>query len=571
MKTSIPKCIYFLLTLLYFTNTSAQNSQPVYSPDGKSGSLTLNSTDCNYPGWAYSWEITVPVNVPIKITYTNYIDCLSNVYANENGSTYLFVQTYDKYTSNSFVSKSGIIYVYCEDMLYEPLNNEPVFNISFSVDDSFITQENAYVKGNSIINGKLGIGISMPKKTLDIAGDVGISAVNKQQAFSLYSNNSSGYTYGLYNQTTSRTSSSVTYGMYSSTQGTHSSTGNVYGLYNYAYSANSSTGNIYGVYSSISGGKNKWSGYFTGGDVEVNAGRIITQPSGISRDMGYNGQIMITKPAASAQYINLVRSGQYPWSIGTVYNTSKFAIGTGTASESSFTNPFFVIDPNGGNVGIGTTMPQAKLDVNGKVFLRTFESIAGWSHSYLNWEAHSLVMGTPVGTYAHNSIDLKPGGVSQEPLFSQIRMYTSTNENQHTLNIQLNSNGTCFFNNPGNIGIGTTNPQNKLDVKGTIRATEVKVESVDKFADFVFDKDYALPTLNEVHAYIQDKGHLPNIPSAKEVKENGMSLVEMNVKLLQKVEELTLYAIEQQKRIDEQQARINEQQKQIDELKCKVK
>ena len=118
------------------------------------------------------------------------------------------------------------------------------------------------------------------------------------------------------------------------------------------------------------------------------------------------------------------------------------------------------------------------------------------------------------------------------------------------------SSSNCFFNNSGNVGIGTSNPQYKLDVKGTIRAMEVKVESVDNFPDYVFGKDYTLRSLNEVKDFIRANGHLPEIPSAQEVKENEMSLVEMNKKLLQKVEELTLYAIEQQRQIDELRNKI---------------
>lgn len=104
----------------------------------------------------------------------------------------------------------------------------------------------------------------------------------------------------------------------------------------------------------------------------------------------------------------------------------------------------------------------------------------------------------------------------------------------------------------GKIGIGTPKPQYELDVKGTIRSTAVKIESVENFADFVFDKDYNLRSLNEVDQFIQKNGHLPEIPSATEVKENGIDLVEMQVKLLQKVEELTLYVISLQKTVDTQ-------------------
>ncbi|WP_281923955.1 hypothetical protein [Flavobacterium collinsii] len=94
----------------------------------------------------------------------------------------------------------------------------------------------------------------------------------------------------------------------------------------------------------------------------------------------------------------------------------------------------------------------------------------------------------------------------------------------------------------GNVGIGGVNPRYKLDVEGTIRSREVIV-NMEKWSDFVFKKDYNLPTLAEVEKHIREKGNLENIPSEKEVLENGISLGEMNAKLLQKIEELTLYSI----------------------------
>ncbi len=84
---------------------------------------------------------------------------------------------------------------------------------------------------------------------------------------------------------------------------------------------------------------------------------------------------------------------------------------------------------------------------------------------------------------------------------------------------------------------------------GNVECKKVKV-AIDIWADFVFDKNYDLPTLQETERYIQDNGHLPNLPNVEEVKENGFDLGEMNRLLLQKVEELTLYTIEQQKQLD---------------------
>ncbi|WP_303316699.1 hypothetical protein Q4Q34_07800 [Flavivirga abyssicola] len=104
-----------------------------------------------------------------------------------------------------------------------------------------------------------------------------------------------------------------------------------------------------------------------------------------------------------------------------------------------------------------------------------------------------------------------------------------------------------YFSN--NVGIGTVNTGGwELAVNGKIRAKEIKVET--GWADFVFENTYNLPTLKDVEQHIKEKGHLKDIPSAKEVAENGIFLGEMDSKLLQKIEELTLYTINQEKRIE---------------------
>ncbi len=108
----------------------------------------------------------------------------------------------------------------------------------------------------------------------------------------------------------------------------------------------------------------------------------------------------------------------------------------------------------------------------------------------------------------------------------------------------------------GNVGIGTTAQASyRLAVNGNIHTKEVKVD-LDGWADYVFSEGYQLPTLEEVKKHIDEKGHLPNIPSAKEVETNGIQLGEMNKLLLEKIEELTLYVIELKKENKKQQQDI---------------
>jgi hypothetical protein len=101
----------------------------------------------------------------------------------------------------------------------------------------------------------------------------------------------------------------------------------------------------------------------------------------------------------------------------------------------------------------------------------------------------------------------------------------------------------------GRVGINKEDPSCALDVAGTIRATEIKVEA--QTADFVFDANYPLRTLDEVEGFIKENGHLPDFCSAEEMKSSGVNLAEMNKLLLQKIEELTLYAIEREKEVKE--------------------
>ena len=113
----------------------------------------------------------------------------------------------------------------------------------------------------------------------------------------------------------------------------------------------------------------------------------------------------------------------------------------------------------------------------------------------------------------------------------------------------------------GKIGIGTKTPDELLTVKGKIHTQEVLVDLNGAVApDYVFEAyldgtstlkpEYTLPTLNDIAQYIEENHHLPGVPSAEQMNAEGISLKKMNLLLLEKIEELTIYTIEQQKEIE---------------------
>ncbi|WP_147421013.1 hypothetical protein [Sphingobacterium siyangense] len=113
------------------------------------------------------------------------------------------------------------------------------------------------------------------------------------------------------------------------------------------------------------------------------------------------------------------------------------------------------------------------------------------------------------------------------------------------------------YNSQGNVGIGTNSPMAKLAVDGNILAKEIKVKTDITVPDYVFEPDYELNSLAYIADYVKTNKHLPEIPSAKEIKKDGLDLAEMNLLLLKKVEELTLHAIENEKKRNELEAKVS--------------
>jgi len=183
------------------------------------------------------------------------------------------------------------------------------------------------------------------------------------------------------------------------------------------------------------------------------------------------------------------------------------------------------------------------------------------------------------GYYRHNvKFDFKQNAFIGLPagtgLYSGMMSFAPWGDASGGWNYQLNFNhGGLYYRNGdhlgtwnswqkliladgnGNVGIGTDTPKEKLSVNGKIRAHEIKVET-SNWPDYVFKSDYKLLPLSELESFVKTHNHLPEIPNALSIERDGLLLGEMNKAMLKKIEEMTLYIIDQQKLIEAQNKRL---------------
>jgi hypothetical protein len=295
---------------------------------------------------------------------------------------------------------------------------------------------------------------------------------------------------------------------------------------------------------------------------------VGTTTPGASLDVQIPGNtlgVRIQNDAAATARLLAVSAGSASWSNGN--GVAQFTVGSTSATGrvlsiiNNGTGDSLYIDHlgasgnslivTGGKVGLGTASPAAKLHLLGgpaggagaPQLVQRIESpvvvVGDGPKLEFGWSGNN---GAAIWAYALNS--------------HQADLVFGTNYGSATPGERMR------VRSDGNVGIGTTTPGYKLEVAGSVRATSF-ISNSTTYADFVFKPGYKLASLTEVEAAIQRDGHLPGIPSEAEALEHGIDLAAMQVKLLQKIEELTLHVIALEKRtrsLEAENARLKNQQ-----------
>lgn len=270
-------------------------------------------------------------------------------------------------------------------------------------------------------------------------------------------------------------------------------------------------------------------GFRLGGGNGSNYNTMVGSGAGSNITLG-SGNTVIGSGAASSLTTgeNNIAIGNSSFS-GSTTSTNSIAIGNNAFPSGNGTNQI-VIGNNATGAGSNTATlgntSITKTILRGEVQGGSFKKVGGLSTEYL---------------MADGSVSTSTNSITSTGTSNYISKFTASG---------MLSN-SAIYDTGGNVGIGTTSPDAKLAVKGQIHTQEVKVDLQGAMVpDYVFASDYKLISLEEVEKYIKENKHLPEIPSAVMIEKEGLFLKEMNLNLLKKIEELTLYVITQHKEIE---------------------
>ncbi|MDW7694040.1 hypothetical protein R9C00_04745 [Flammeovirgaceae bacterium SG7u.111] len=241
-------------------------------------------------------------------------------------------------------------------------------------------------------------------------------------------------------------------------------------------------------------------------------------------------------------------------------------------SGTSHDKDLMIIDANTGRVGIGIDYPMHPLDIEGSFRMGSRDNSI--KNSKLIIDGPNAIPNANEKINREISFEYLAAGKAKIRSYrggswdTYLEFMTSEGSNsggEPKVRMHIAGDGKVRI---GEDNLNISNNDYKLFVETGIISEKVKVALKSGWSDFVFDENYALPSLSEVESFIQENNHLQDIPSAKEVEENGINLGEMDAKLLQKIEELMLYTIEQEKKIEGLEQKNSKLEKQVEKIEA---